>query len=87
MFKALVRSLTFYAFSTLNLIYAYRALKREFVKLAETERADNKFHYVAIRLARGDYNAMDSNAFEQMKFDFKFNDIASQYHVKAHFKD
>jgi hypothetical protein len=87
MFKALVRSISFYAFSTLNLIYAYRALKREFMKLAETERAENKFHYVAIRLARGDYNSMDSNAFEQMKFDFKFNDIAAQYHVKAHMKD
>jgi hypothetical protein len=87
MFKALVRSLSFYAFSTLNLIYAYRALKREYVKLAETEKAENKFHYVAIRLARGDYNSMDSNAFEQMKFDFRFNDIASQYHAKSHMKD
>ncbi len=87
MFKAFVRSLTFYAFSTLNLIYAYRALRREYKKLVETERANNKFHYVAIRLARGDYNSMDKNAFEQMKFDFKFNDIASQYHVKSHMKD
>jgi hypothetical protein len=87
MFKGIVRSLTFYAFSALNFIYAYRALKREFVKLVETEKAENKFHYVAIRLARGDYNSMDSNAFKQMRFDFKFNDIASQYHAKAHFKD
>jgi hypothetical protein len=85
--KRLVRSLTFYAFSTLNLLYAYRLLKREFVKLAETEKADNKFHYVAIRLARGEYNTMDLDAFEQMRFDFKFNDIASQYHAEAHFKD
>lgn len=87
MFKALVRSLTFYAFSTLNLLYAYRALRREFVKLAETDKADNKFHYVAIRLARGDYNTMDSSAFEQMRFDLKFYDQASQYHADAHAKD
>ena len=87
MLKSLIRSLTFYAFATLNLIYAYRALKREHVKLVEAEKADNKFHYVAIRLARGDYNSMDANAFKQMRFDFKFNDVASQYHAPAHFKD
>lgn len=87
MLKRLVRSLTFYAFSTINLLYAYRILKREFVKLAETEKADNKWHYVAIRLARGEYNTMDANAFEQMKFDFKFNDIAAQYHADAHTKN
>jgi len=87
MLKRLVRSLTFYAFSTLNLLYAYRALKREFTKLAETDKADNKFHYVAIRLARGDYNTMDSTAFEQMKFDLKFYDQATQYHADAHIKN
>lgn len=87
MLKALIRSLSFYAFSTLNLIYAYRALKREVVKLAETDKADNKFHYVAIRLARGEYNTMDSDAFEQMKFDFKFYDQATQYHADAHIKN
>lgn len=87
MLKALVRSLSFYAFSAINLLYAYRVLKHEVKKLAETEKADNKFHYVAIRLARGDYNTMDSNAFEQMKFDFKFNDIAAQYHADAHIKN
>lgn len=87
MLKRLVRSLTFYAFATLNLLYAYRALKREHVKLVETEKANNKFHYVAIRLARGDYNSMDAEAFKQLKFDFKFNDIAAQYHAKAHHKD
>lgn len=87
MLKALIRSLSFYAFSTLNLIYAYRALKREVVKLAETDKANNKFHYVAIRLARGDYNTMDSDAFEQMKFDLKFYDQATQYHADAHLKN
>ena len=87
MLKRLVRSLTFYAFATLNLIYAYRQLKREYVKLAETEKATNKFHYVAIRLARGEYNSMDAEAFKQMKFDLKFNDIAAQYHAKAHHKE
>lgn len=87
MLKRLVRSLTFYAFATLNLLYAYRALKREHVKLVETEKATNKFHYVAIRLARGEYNSMDAEAFKQMKFDLKFNDIAAQYHAKAHHKE
>lgn len=87
MLKALIRSLSFYAFSTLNLIYAYRMLKHEVTKLAEADKAENKFHYVAIRLARGDYNSMDADAFKQMKFDFKFNDIAAQYHAKAHHKD
>ena len=84
MLKALVRSVSFYAFATLNLIYAYRALKREVTKLAETEKASNKFHYVAIKLARGHYNV---DNLEQMHYDFKFNDIAAQYHAKAHFKD
>lgn len=88
MLKRLVRSLSFYAFSTINLLYAYRVLKHEVTKLAETEKADNKWHYVAIRLARGEYNLItDPNAFEQMKFDLKFNDIASQYHANAHIKD
>lgn len=87
MLKALIRSLSFYAFSTLNLIYAYRALKREVVKLAETEKAENKFHYVAIRLARGDYNKENGIAFEQMRFDFKFNDVAAQYHAASHIKE
>jgi hypothetical protein len=85
MLRRLVRSVTFYAFSALNLIYAYRLLKREVVKLAETEKASNKFHYVAIRLARGDYNSLDS--LETMYYDFKFNDIASQYHAASHIKE
>lgn len=87
MLKALIRSLSFYAFSTINLLYAYRVLKHELKKLAETEKADNKWHYVAIRLARGDYNTMDAEAFERMKFDFKFNDIAAQYHADAYLKE
>lgn len=86
MLKRLVRSLSFYAFSTINLLYAFRVLKHEVTKLAETDKADSKFHYVAIRLARGDYNTMDYNAFEQMKFDFKFYDQASQFHADAHIK-
>lgn len=87
MLKRLIRSLSFYAFSTINLIYAYRLLADEFQKLVETEKADNKFHYVAIRFARGEYNPFkDPDAFNQMKIDFKFNDIASQYHSKAYVK-
>lgn len=88
MLKRLVRSLSFYAFSAINLLYAYRILKHEVEKLAETDKATNKFHYVAIRLARGEYNIVtDPDAFKQMKFDFKFNDIAAQYHAKAHIKN
>jgi hypothetical protein len=87
MLKALVRSLTFYAFSTINLMYAYRVLKREVTKLAETDKAENKFHYVAIRLARGDYNELNAEALERMRYDFKFNDIAAQYHADAYKKD
>jgi hypothetical protein len=78
MLKKLVNHVVFYAFSTLNLIYAYRALKREVVKLAETPKATNKFHYVAIRLARGDYNNVDG--IETMTYDYKFYDIATKFH-------
>lgn len=88
MLKRLIRSLSFYAFSAINLLYAYRVLKYEATKLAETDKADNKFHYVAIRLARGEYNIItDPNAFEQMKFDFKFYDQATQFHADAHIKN
>jgi hypothetical protein len=85
MLKSLVRSLLFYSFATLNLIYAYRALKREHTKLVETDKADNKFHYVAIRLARGDYNSTD--ALDMIKFDLKFYDIGAQFHEKAYIKE
>lgn len=84
MLKNLIRSVQFYAFAALNLIYAYRSLKREFSKLAKTDKANNKFHYVAIRLARGDYNSPD--AVDMIKYDFKFYDIATQFHAKAHHK-
>lgn len=86
MLKALLRSVSFYAFTTLNLIFAYRALKREFVKLAETDKADNKFHYVAIRLARGDYNTSDAGI-DRMKYDLKFYDVATQFHAPSHVKE
>jgi hypothetical protein len=82
MLKALLRSISFYAFTTLNLIYAYRALKREAVKLAETEKASNKWHYVAIRMARGEYN-ISGEGLERIYYDFKFNDVAAQYHAPA----
>lgn len=85
MLKRLVRSMTFYAFSTLNLIYAYRMLKIEWVKLAETDKAENKFHYVAIRLARGDYN--NPEGLETLKYDYKFYDQATMYHANAYLKD
>lgn len=85
MLRKLVRSMEFYAFATLNLLYAFRLLKREWMKLKNTDKADNKFHYVAIRFARGDYNSID--ALEQVTYDFKFFDIATQFHAPAHFKD
>jgi hypothetical protein len=85
MLKRLVRSALFYSFAALNLIYAYKALKREHEKFVETEKADNKFHYVAIRLMRGDYNNAD--ALDTIKYDFKFYDVATQFHAKAHIKE
>lgn len=82
MLKKLVSSVTFYAFATLNLIWAYRALKREYTALVETDKAENKFHYVGIRLARGDYN-FDKQGFETLKNDYKFYDVASMYNANA----
>lgn len=70
MLKALLRNVTFFAFTALNLIYAYRALKHEVTKLADTDKASNKFHYIAIRAARGEYLNWDYPA--MIRYDLKF---------------
>lgn len=87
MLKKIVQSMEFYAFATLNLLYAFRMLRREWMKLKETDKADNKFHYVAIRFACGHYNHYNAlDAMEQMKYDFKFYDVATRYHEASHIK-
>lgn len=64
--------------STVTIVYAYKALKREVEKFSETPTVRNEFEYVLVRLARGDYN--NATGIEQLMCDYKFYKAISKFH-------